>query len=233
MHSSSGRLLGGSHGFFHEGPHGPARVACASCPTGSTGQRSMYFLLAEMQAAAEAEAFGLRENPRNSWHWDSPQEIAMMSSGCWLEFDYDACVFYGARYKPQRIRHNVDELQSLPSTCCHHLHSVDEWEPSRTSTGRVTFCRHEEAEYTAALVYTLAIATSWAAVRTGIARSKSTVSRCLIPVVTNGVGSSWIHGQLESGRCSRWQPALAYNHVSRGAQHIYQPVSWLTMSSRR
>ncbi len=173
MHSSSGRLFGGSHGFFprktpKDLPGWPVHLAQRV----ARDKGVCAFVLAEMQAAAEAGAFGLRENPRNSWLWDSLQEIAMMSSGCWLDFDYDACVFYGARYKPQRIRHNVDELQSLRATCCHHLHSANEREPSRTSTGGATARSQEEAEYTAALVYTLAIATSWAAVRTGIAPLK-------------------------------------------------------------
>ena len=72
--------------------------------------------------------------------------------------DYDACVFFGARRKGQRIRHSLPELQQLPPLRCGHVHAVDEWK--RTGMEFPTFA---EAEYTPSLVFTLAVcATAWA-----------------------------------------------------------------------
>ena len=39
----------------------------------------------------------LRENPLRSLHWEDPNEVALHSQGGWFDFDYDACVFLGAR----------------------------------------------------------------------------------------------------------------------------------------
>ncbi len=57
----------------------------------------------------------------------------------------------------------------FPLARCHHLHLVDEEQSRHTGAGGVSCSGHRGAEHTAAMAYTVAIATSWAAVRTGIA----------------------------------------------------------------
>ena len=100
----------------------------------------------------------LRENPLNSLHWKDPVEACLAESGEWMDL-YDACVFHGARWKGQQIRHNVPELAQLPLLRCGHLHSSQEWKREGTS-----YPTKEEAEYTPSLVFTLAIClTAWAA----------------------------------------------------------------------
>ena len=41
----------------------------------------------------------MRENPLRSLHWHDPSEVLLHSQGGWMDFDYDACVFLGARKK--------------------------------------------------------------------------------------------------------------------------------------
>ena len=57
----------------------------------------------------------LRENPLRSLHWEDPNEVTLHSQGGWYDFDYDACVFLGARRKAQRLRHNITDFLSLPT----------------------------------------------------------------------------------------------------------------------
>ena len=104
----------------------------------------------------------MRENPLRSLHWHDPNEVLLHSQGGWMDFDYDACVFLGARKKAQRLRRNIIEFQSLPHMRCGHVHSTEEW--TRSGTRYPTF---EEAEYTPSLVYTIAVVcTAWS-VRNG------------------------------------------------------------------
>ena len=100
----------------------------------------------------------LRENPLRSLHWEDPNEVTLHSQGGWYDFDYDACVFLGARKKAQRLRHNITEFLSLPTMRCGHIHDPHEW--SKSGSRYPTF---EEAEYTPSLVFTIAVTvTAWA-----------------------------------------------------------------------
>ena len=100
----------------------------------------------------------LRENPLRSLHWEDPNEVTLHSQGGWYDFDYDACVFLGARRKAQRLRHNITEFLSLPTMRCGHIHDPHEW--SKSGARYPTF---EEAEYTPSLVFTIAVTvTAWA-----------------------------------------------------------------------
>ena len=85
--------------------------------------------------------------------WHDPAEKHLMSTGDWTDLDYDACVFLGARSS------NLPELTMLPSLRCGHFRSPDEW--PRTSDA--VFPTFAEAEYTPSLVFTIAVAaTAWA-----------------------------------------------------------------------
>ena len=112
------------------------------------------FVLTQLQQHHLAGGLSVRENPRNSLHWELPQEKAMVDVGGWSDLDYDACVFQGSRQKRQRLRHNVEELSQLPDVSCRHLHAASEWRPS-TSNGPNFLPTKEEAEYTACLAWSL------------------------------------------------------------------------------
>ena len=87
----------------------------------------------------------------------------MHTDGGWSDFCYDNCCFLAARKKAQTIRHNIPELRSLPNLVCAHMHNEDDLRPYSLD-GRTKYASTEEAEYPAALVFTLAVAcTFWAA----------------------------------------------------------------------
>ena len=133
-----------------------------------TDNAACAFILDEIQALRDRGGIAIRENPLRSLHWELPQEHAMMASGQWHDLDYAACVFAGARCKMQRLRHNVEEFDSWPPLRCHHLHDPKEWEPWEEA-GRHVYPSKSEAEYTAPLAFSIAVAASWWAVRTGVA----------------------------------------------------------------
>ena len=133
-----------------------------------TDNAACAFILDEIQALRDRGGIAIRENPLRSLHWELPQEHAMMASGQWHDLDYAACVFAGARCKMQRLRHNVEEFDSWPPLRCHHLHDPKEWEPWEEE-GRHVYPSKSEAEYTAPLAFSIAVAASWWAVRTGVA----------------------------------------------------------------
>lgn len=97
------------------------------------------------------------------------QEKAMMASGKWVDTSYAACCFAGARCKMQRLRHNVSEISDWPPLQCHHEHDPNEWTPYEQDGKRI-YPSTSEAEYTAPLAFSLAVAASWSAVRTGRAQ---------------------------------------------------------------
>ena len=147
------------------------------------------FLLA-MQATMHANGRGaLRENPRRSLHWSDPVEAFLFSQGVWQDYEYDACCYLATRRKAQTIRHNVDEMRKLPNLICAHTHDAAEWRPIRSSDGSVYYPSREESEYTAALVFTIAVSCSFWATQRGFA--KLHISR--LPVVEcSGDRSSWL-----------------------------------------
>jgi hypothetical protein len=179
----------------------PRQLRSVECPMGLPGltpqeqqrvdkdNRVCRFLL---ELAAEAPALGqanVRENPLNSYHWLDPAEVEMQESGAWQDTIYDACVFAGARRKRQKLRHNVDELSALPSLKCCHIHSKDEWTPWMAEGGQWTYPSAEESEYTASLAFTIAVAVSWWAARTGVAKLR--VHR-MPPLETAGDRRGWL-----------------------------------------
>ena len=94
----------------------------------------------------------------------------MWASGKWWDQLYAACILHAVRHKRQRLRHNVLEIKDWPDNECNHKHSKEEWNPAKKS--RDTWPAREESEYTAALSLSIAISTSWAAIRLGWASMK-------------------------------------------------------------
>ncbi|CAE7815841.1 unnamed protein product [Symbiodinium sp. CCMP2592] len=120
----------------------------------------------------------VRENPANSLHWLLPQEVQSFQSGLWQDKHYDTCCWGGARYKRQRLRHNLQEIADWPAIQCHHIHGKGEWDP-QSLDGKHWFPSQEEAEYTAPLAFAIAVSASWWAARVG--RAKLAVPRMPVP----------------------------------------------------
>ena len=112
----------------------------------------------------------------------------MWSKGHWQDFDYDACVFQGARCKRQRLRHNIEEIDMKVAVQCRHIHSKEEWKPFLVD-GKRHYPSHDEAEYTAALAYHIAVSASWWAARTG--RAQLRVPRSP-PISCTGDRRAWL-----------------------------------------
>ena len=147
------------------------------------------FLLA-VQAVMDSRSRGaMRENPRRSLHWVDPVEEHIFSQGTWHDYEYDACCFLATRRKAQTIRHNIVDMRKLPNLICAHSHDPNEWKPIRQSNKSVYYPSREESEYTAALVFTIAIACSFWAIHQGF--TKLRVSR-LPPVECSGDRVSWL-----------------------------------------
>ena len=127
------------------------------------------FVLSEIDQLVDRGGGSVRENPYNSLHWWTPDEVAMWESGRWSDQRYSACCFGGARAKLQRLRHNIAEIAQWPRADCNHFHDPQEWEPW-VQNGKRHFPSAEESEYTAELCFAIATAASWWAVRVGHAK---------------------------------------------------------------
>ena len=166
------------------------------------------FVLQEIHDLASRGGASVRENPWRSLHWFTQQERDMWDSGLWRDKRYSACVFAGVRSKSQCLRHNLDEIDDWPVMDCHHSHDPEEWAPSVVDGVRV-FPSKEEAEYTAPLAFSVAVAASWWAARTGLA--KLHVPR-MPAIQTTGRREHWL--QMDP-RCMReW--AMAPLAISLG-----------------
>ena len=154
------------------------------------------FVLQEIHELASRGGASVRENPWRSLHWFTQQERDMWDSGLWRDKRYSACVFAGVRSKSQCLRHNLDEIDDWPVMDCHHSHDPEEWAPSVVDGVRV-FPSKEEAEYTAPLAFSVAVAASWWAARTGLA--KLHVPR-MPAIQTTGRREHWL---LMDPRCMR------------------------------
>ena len=127
------------------------------------------FVLSEINQLVDRGGGSVRENPYNSLHWWTPDEVAMWDSGRWSDQRYSACCFGGARAKLQRLRHNIAEISQWPRADCNHFHDPQEWEPW-VHEGKRHFPSSEESEYTAELCFAIATSVSWWAVRVGHAK---------------------------------------------------------------
>ena len=118
------------------------------------------FVLSELQHAHDRGVGSVRENPHNSLHWCTPTEVRMFSTRQWWDHHYHACCLQATRRKSQRLRHDIEEIERWPQMQCRHFHSRTEWDPQHCSDGSTWYPSKEEAEYTAALVFHIAVAVS-------------------------------------------------------------------------
>ena len=131
------------------------------------------FLMDEVVQCHDRGGGTLQENPGRSLHWFLPRQIEMIQSGEYWDLEYHACALQGARCKRQIIRHDIWELTQWEPMPCGHIHHPHEWRPYEIpGTKTKVYPSHEEAEYTAALAFSLAISCSYWAVRQGFARLK-------------------------------------------------------------
>ena len=110
----------------------------------------------------------MRENPDRSLHWCILQRVEMMRTGTWWDTRCSSCTLQGTRRKRQRLRHNIEEFNQWQPVGCHHWHDPNEWEPQEVA-GKVYWPSQEQAEYTAALAFHVAVSCSWWALRAGLA----------------------------------------------------------------
>ena len=66
---------------------------------------------------------------------------------------------------------HVPELHEQQASC-HHVHDEDEWKPYEGTNGKWIYPSSAEAEYTADLAFSVAVAPSWWAIRLGKAKLK-------------------------------------------------------------
>ena len=108
-----------------------------------------------------------RENPRNSLHWWIPMEVEMFAQGTWVDTSFDNCVFQGARKKATTIRSDIPEIAGWKNLTCHHVHASYEFERTQVSAHVTHFPHRDEAEYTAALAWSITYAVSMCMCRLG------------------------------------------------------------------
>jgi len=108
------------------------------------------------------------ENPFNSWVRQFPRAKSLCAKSNWHQAEYPACAYFAARCKYQWLAANFDEITLLQVDECFHLHDKDEWKPVFNEETKVWFYpSSEEAEYTASLAFSLAVAFTMAACRLG------------------------------------------------------------------
>eukprot|EP00435_Cladocopium_sp_Y103_P009381 s366_g2.t1 len=173
-----------------------------------TDNQACAWVLPQLQKAADENRGALRENPARGLHWELPLVKAMMASGRWFDTDYSAWVFNSARAKSQRLRHSIQEIADWTNLQCHHIHAEDEWTPF-THEGVRVYPFKEEAGYSACLAFSIAVAASWWAVRTG--RAALAVPR-MPPTEAVGRRAHWLDFDPRSMR--QW--ALAPLAISLG-----------------
>ena len=109
------------------------------------------------------------ESPAKSHLWNFKQLTEIRKAPAWRRTTYDACCLGGAHKKQQAMESNVPELHELQASC-HHTHDKNEWEPYEGASGRWIYPSSGEAESTADLAFSVAVALSWWAIRQGRAK---------------------------------------------------------------
>ena len=178
------------------------------------------FQLAVQHVMHEKGRGAIRENPARSLHWEDPNEKWVCENGDWHDYHYDSCCFNAVRRKAQKLRHNMIELCVLPSLQCAHWHDPAEWRPYTDQAGVRVYPSREEAEYSAALVLTIAAAVSHWAVNQGFAVQK--VTR-LPAIECAGDRRAWLGWDprtfreyamgptaLQLGLISTWRPGVCF-----------------------
>ena len=195
-----------------EHPEGLPGLHGTSLRRVQTDNKACAWVLQQLQQAAVEGRGALRENPLRSLHWALPQEAEMLKSDLWWDTDYSACVFHSARCKLQRFRHNIAEIADWTQLQCHHTHDANEWTPWSVG-GTHIYPSKEEAEYSATLALSVAVAVSWWAVRVG--RAVLHIPR-LPPTESVGRREHWL--DLDPRSMRQW--AMAPLAISLGLQPL-------------
>ena len=118
----------------------------------------------------DAGALAMVENPRKSLLWKMAEVKELKCAGFNVH-NYEACVYFAARNKAQSLLANFEEARKLETGECRHLHSSNAWEPEFRD-GKWWYPSEQEAEYTPALAFSMAVSLSMAACRLGRAQLK-------------------------------------------------------------
>ena len=114
------------------------------------------FTLDEAERGIDAGVGIIVESTGRSWLWEFDKAEHLTDQGKWKLHRYAACAHMGVRSKKQIMASNIDELECIESEC-HHTHDPREWDPYESQDGVWVYPGSEEAEYTAHLVYAIAI----------------------------------------------------------------------------
>ena len=168
-----------------------------------------------LQYAEEADGAGndvLLENPRRSWVRQFNKCQKLVSKSHWVETEYPACAYFAARCKAQWVAGNFPEVKFIGQPKCSLLHDEGESDPYFCKQSRRWgYPSKEEAEYTPAVAFTVAVALTMSAAREGrrklsiprLPAAESSGSRCgwstydpralrrwLMPVQARAIGLS-------------------------------------------
>ena len=145
------------------------------------------FTFEQVESSVAAGKAAILESPGRSHLWNFEQLKQIRKTPAWQRTTYDACCWGGARKKQQAMESNVPELRRQLQASCHHIHAKDEWQPHEGPQGKWIYPSSGEAEYTADLAFSVAVALSWWAVRVG--RAKLQVPRApIVQDVGNRIG---------------------------------------------
>ena len=114
--------------------------------------------------------------------------------------------YLATRRKAQTIRHNIDEMRKLPNLICAHTHDAA-WMASLFVPAMVlyTIPSREESEYTASLVFTIAVSCSFLGYTTRVCQTSYITIAC-----------PWSAQVIDHLGCS-FQP-IHFEHVQWSAQ---------------
>jgi len=108
------------------------------------------------------------ENLSNSWVRHFPRAKSSVAKPNWYQAEYPACAYFAARCKHQWLAMNFEEIMLLQVDGCFHLHDEGKWKPVFDKEKKMWFYPFsKEAEYTASLAFSLAVALTMAACRLG------------------------------------------------------------------
>ena len=106
-------------------------------------------------AHARGAAF-LDENPQRSYRWLTPASKAVLATEGVFRTDYAACAYASHRRKAQTFVHNMKKCRQL-ACVCRHAHDRSEWKPTMKNGSQVYYPTREEAEYSAALSWSIGL----------------------------------------------------------------------------
>ena len=157
------------------------------------------FTFEQVATSIAAGKAAVLESPARGHLWNFEQLKEIRKAPAWRRTTYDACCWGGARKKKQAMESNVPELHELQASC-HHTHDKNEWEPHEDANGKWIYPSPGDAESTANLAFSVAVASGWWAIRQGRAKlqvprapsMQNVGSRVGWPDRPPGVMRSWV-----------------------------------------